>query len=264
MNLRNGQLRILIFIMKRPHFLFHCSLFAITFLFSTWTLGQTSSKFLQIEAADRYIRSAVSVDGIGKSYMGREIARVMGYQAASWLERREREDEERTDLLVKALSLRPGMVVADIGAGTGYLSRRMAQAVLPSGRVFAVDIQPEMISILQRISRDANLSNIDVRLGTEQDIQLPVSSIDLAIMVDAYHELAFPYEVLASIVRSLKPGGQVVFIEYKAEDATVPIKRLHKMSESQIKLEAARHPLIWERTIATLPWQHMVIFRASN
>ncbi|WP_198508816.1 class I SAM-dependent methyltransferase [Polynucleobacter brandtiae] len=214
--------------------------------------------------SDRYKLSAVSADGIGKNYMNREIAKVMGYQAASWLERRERIDEERTDLLMKALELKPNMVVADIGAGTGYLSRRMAQAVLPLGKVYAVDIQPEMISILQRLSRDTRLSNIEARLSTDKDVSLPLAGVDLAIMVDVYHELSYPYEVLASIVRSLKPGGKIVFVEYKAENANIPIKFLHKMSEAQIKLEASQHSLVWEKTVDTLPWQHVVIFRVNK
>jgi len=213
--------------------------------------------------AERYTLSAPSADGIGKRYMGREIAGVMGWQAASWLERSEREEEERTDLLLRALDLKPGMVVADIGAGTGYLSRRMARALAPSGRVLAVDVQPQMVAMLQRLAREAAITNIEARLGGEQDVQLPAGSVDLAIMVDVYHELSHPFEVLASIVRALKAGGQLVFVEYKAEDRAVPIKALHKMSVVQIKREAAVHPLVWERTVATLPWQHVVVFRKA-
>ena len=196
--------------------------------------------------------------------MGRDIAGVMGWQAAGWLERSEREEEERTDLLMQALALKPGMVVADIGAGTGYLSRRMARAVAPGGRVLAVDVQPEMVALLTKLAREKGIDNIDAKLGAEQDVLLPAASVDLAIMVDVYHELAYPFEVLASIVRALKPGGQLVFIEYRAEDARVPIKALHKMSEAQVKREAQVHPLVWERTVNSLPWQHMVVFRKSG
>ena len=212
-------------------------------------------------AAERYTRVPAGADGIGKRYMGRDIAGVMGWQGAAWLEREEREREERTDLLVAALQLKPGMVVADIGAGTGYLARRMATAVMPGGKVLAVDVQPEMLSLLQAMVRRTGLTQIEPSLGTELDVKLPASSVDLAIMVDVYHELAFPYEVMASLVRALKPGGQLVFVEYRAEDPKVPIKALHKMSEAQIKREAAVHALVWERTVATLPWQHMVVFR---
>ncbi len=193
--------------------------------------------------------------------MGREIAAVMGYQGASWLERSEREEEERTDLLVAALGLRPGMVVADIGAGTGYLTRRMAPAIMPGGKALAVDVQPEMVSMLEAMVRRTGLTQIQPVLGAEDDARLPEASVDLAIMVDVYHELAYPYEMLASITRALRPGGRLVFVEYREEDPTVPIKAVHKMSEAQVKREAAVHPLEWVRTVATLPWQHMVIFR---
>ena len=211
--------------------------------------------------ADRYIRVPAGADGIGKRYMGRDIAAVMGWQGAAWLEREEREQEERTDLLVKALALKPGMVVADIGAGTGYLARRMAPSVMPGGKVFAVDVQPQMVAMLQAAVRQSGLAQIQPLLGAEDDVRLPAAALDLAIMVDVYHELALPYEVLASIVRALKPGGQLVFVEYRAEDPRVPIKAVHKMSEAQIQREAAVHLLVWERTVRTLPWQHVVVFR---
>jgi len=211
--------------------------------------------------AERYTTAPASPDGIGKRYMGREISAVMGWQGAAWLEREERDREERTDLLLAALALKPGMVVADIGAGTGYLSRRMAPAVSPGGKVWAVDVQPEMVKLLQAGAKRSGLTNIDVQLGTVDDVRLPAGSVDLAIMVDVYHELAYPYEVMASVMKALKPGGRMVFVEYKAEDPRVPIKPLHKMSEAQIKREAAVFPLEWERTVSTLPWQHVVIFR---
>jgi precorrin-6B methylase 2 len=212
-------------------------------------------------AEARYTRVPAGADGIGKRYMGRDIAAVMGWQGAAWLEREEREREERTDLLLTALQLKPGMVVADIGAGTGYLSRRMAPAVMPGGKLLAVDVQPEMVSFLQGMVTKTGLTQIEPLLGAESDVKLPPASVDLAIMVDVYHELAFPFEVMASITRALKPGGQLVFVEYRAEDPKVPIKALHKMSEAQIKREAAVHALVWERTVATLPWQHGVVFR---
>ena len=213
---------------------------------------------------ERYSQLPASADGIGKSYMGREISAVMGWQGAAWLERQERDREERTDLLLAALLLQPGMVVADIGAGTGYLSRRMAQAVMPGGKVWAVDVQPEMISLLQAGVKRSGLTQIKARLSSVDDVKLPASSVDLAIMVDVYHELAYPYEVMASILRALKPSGRIVFVEFKAEDPLVPIKQLHKMSEAQIKREAAVFALDWERTVRTLPWQHVVVFRKRN
>ena len=214
--------------------------------------------------SSRYTSVPASADGIGKRYMGREIAAVMGWQGAAWLEREEREREERTDLLLTALALKPGMVVADIGAGTGYLSRRMATAVGSSGKVLAVDVQPEMIQMLKQLAQKAQLSQIVPVQCSETDVGLQPNSVDLAIMVDVYHELAYPFEVLASVIRALKPGGRVVFVEYRAEDRGVPIKELHKMSQAQVKREAAAHALVWERTADTLPWQHMVVFRKTD
>lgn len=215
----------------------------------------------QQTAPPGYISIPVSADGIGKRYMDREISGVMGWQGASWLERDKREREERTDLLLEALALQPGMVVADIGAGTGYLSRRMAPLVIPGGKIIALDLQPEMVNFLKTGVKRSGLSQIEVRLGTVDDIKLPKNSIDMAIMVDVYHELAYPYEVMNSIMQALKPRGRIVFVEYKAEDARVPIKPLHKMSEAQIKREAGIFALDWERTVSTLPWQHVVVFR---
>ena len=208
-----------------------------------------------------YVTIPVSPDGIGKRYMDREISAVMGWQGAAWLERNKREREERTDLLLEALALQPGMVIADIGAGTGYLSRRMAPLVMPGGKIIALDLQPEMVNILQAGVNRSGLKQIVVKLGAIDDIKLPKNSIDMAIMVDVYHELAFPYEVMSSIMLALKPRGRLVFVEYKAEDIRVPIKPLHKMSEAQIKREAGVFPLDWERTVSTLPWQHVVVFR---
>ena len=218
----------------------------------------------QPSTSSRYITSAATPEGIGKRYMGREIADVMGWQGAAWLERQERAKEERTDLLLESLQLKPGMVVADIGAGTGYLSTRMAKAVMPGGKVLAEDVQPEMVRMLQDAVKKTGLTQIKPLLGAQDDVKLPAASVDLAIMVDVYHELAYPYEVLASIKRALKPGGQIVFVEYRAEDAAVPIKDLHKMSVTQIRREAAAVGLVWDRTIETLPWQHLVVFRKGG
>jgi ubiquinone/menaquinone biosynthesis C-methylase UbiE len=227
--------------------------------------SSSASSAVANAATSVYTQTRASPDGIGKRYLGREIAGVMGWQGAAWLEREEREREERTDLLMTALNLRPGMVVADIGAGTGYLSRRMASAVAPTGKVLAVDVQPEMIKMLQALAKENGLNNVVPLLGAEDDVRLPAETVDLAIMVDVYHELAFPREVLSSIVQALKPGGRVVFIEYRAEDPNVPIKALHKMSQAQVKREVAALPperrLLWESTDGRLPWQHMMVFR---
>jgi protein-L-isoaspartate O-methyltransferase len=212
----------------------------------------------------RYQTAAASRDGIGKVYMGREIAAVMGWQGASWLERDERQQEERGDLLLRELGLKPGMAVADIGAGTGYYARRMAPLVgsgASGGVVYATDVQPQMMKMLEDGAKKAGLTNIKPVLGGLQSVNLPDASLDLAIMVDVYHELEYPFEVIDSLVRALKPGGRIAYVEYRLEDPRVPIKTIHKMSEAQIRKEAAAHALVWERTANTLPWQHVVIFR---
>ena len=214
--------------------------------------------------ARRYQTTTPSRDGIGKVYMGREIAGVMGWQGAAWLERDEREKEERGDLLLRELGLKPGMAVADIGAGTGYYARRIAPLVGSGGTggvVYATDVQPEMMKMLEDGAKKAGLTNIKPVLGSLQSVNLPDASVDLAIMVDVYHELEYPFEVIESLVRALKPGGRVAYVEYRLEDQRVPIKTIHKMSEAQIRKEAAAHALVWERTANTLPWQHVVIFR---
>ena len=204
-----------------------------------------------------------SPDGIGKFYQGREIAAVMGFEGASWLERRSRASEERPDLLVKELRLQPGMTVADIGAGSGYLSRRMAPIVAP-GSVFAVDVQPQMVALLTELSRNPEFKNLVPVQGDTDDVRLPPASIDLAVLVDVYHELAYPYEVMRSLIRALKPGGRVVLVEYRGEDPAVPIKPLHKMDETQIRREMSVLPLAWERTSERLPMQRIVVFRKSG
>lgn len=208
-----------------------------------------------------YKKTKPSADGIGKIYMGREIAGVMGWQGASWLEREERGREERPDLLLPELNLKVGMTVADVGAGTGYYSRLMAKAVGPGGTVYAVDVQPQMVAMLKEVAAKPEFANIKPLLSNVNNVKLPPSSIDLAIMVDVYHELEFPHEVMTSIIAALKPDGRVVFVEYRAEDQRVPIKEVHKMTEAQVKREALTHALAWERTASTLPWQHVIIFK---
>jgi SAM-dependent methyltransferase len=203
-----------------------------------------------------------SPEGIGKFYQGREIAAVMGFEGTPWLERPRRASEERPDLLVEELRLKPGMTVADIGAGSGYLSRRMAPIVGP-GRVFAVDVQPQMVALLTELSQKPEFKNLVPILGDADDVKLPPASTDLAVLVDVYHELAYPDEVMRSLIRALKPGGRVVLVEYRGEDPAVPIKPLHKMSEAQIRREMSTLPLAWERTSERLPMQHIVVFRKS-
>jgi ubiquinone/menaquinone biosynthesis C-methylase UbiE len=219
---------------------------------------------LDSASAHYELRREHDPNGIGKFYMGREIAHVMGHQAADWLERPEREQEERPDALLAALKLKPGDVVADIGAGTGYYSWRLAKAVGATGRVYAVDIQQEMLDLLQRKMAERNLTNVTGVLGTIQDPKLPAGSVDLVLMVDVYHEFDHPFEMMRGICKALKPGGRVVFVEFRAEDPKVPIKEVHKMSAAQVRKEMTAQPLQWEETIETLPWQHVIVFRSDH
>jgi ubiquinone/menaquinone biosynthesis C-methylase UbiE len=204
-------------------------------------------------------------DGIGKFYAGREIAQVMGHQGADWLERPERQQEERPDLLLQLLPLRPGDVAADIGAGTGYLSWRMAGKVGEKGRVYCVEIQQEMLDLLSENMKRHHTTNFQTVLGTITEARLPANSVDLVLMVDVYHEFDHPYEMMESIVRGLKPGGRIVWVEYRAEDPDVPIKALHKMSVAQVRKEAALVPgLEWVETIEKLPRQHVFLLRKRD
>ncbi len=213
-------------------------------------------------AAARYEAGPRTRDGIGKYYFGREISQVMGHLGAGWLERSEREEEERTDLLLEALRLRPGDVVADFGAGSGYFTWRMAQRVGPGGRVHAVEVQPLMLELLQaNVARRGVAERVLPVLGTARDPGLPEGALDLILLVDVYHELEFPFEVTAALARALKPGGRLVLVEYRGEDPEVPIKPLHKMTVAQVRREMAVHPLEFVENLGVLPRQHLLVFR---
>ena len=203
-------------------------------------------------------------NGIGKFFMGREIAQVMGHQAADWLERPEREKEERPDLLMPALKLKSGDDVADIGCGSGYYTRRLARAVGTNGLVYAVDIQPEMLDVLTNKLAGEQIFNFKPVLGTVTDPKLSRASVDLILLVDVYHEFDHPHEMVAAMTRALKTGGRIVFVEFRAEDPEVPIKRVHKMTVAQVRKEMNAHPLEWVETISTLPQQHIVVFRKKE
>ena len=220
-----------------------------------------SSSAAETSATNRYeVRTIHDPNGIGKFYMGREIAHVMGHQAADWLERPEREEEEKTTLLIESLKFKSGENVADIGAGTGYHVRRIAPKILPRGKVFAVEIQQEMLDLLTNKLGRVGITNVVPVLGTITDPKLPTNSLDTIIMVDVYHEFDHPFEMTEAMCRALKPGGRLVFVEFRGEDENVPIKRVHKMTEAQVKKEMSPHPLVWKETIRTLPWQHVIVF----
>mgnify|MGYP003671061541 FL=1 len=201
--------------------------------------------------------------GIGKFYMGREISFVMGHQAADWLNRPGRIKEEMPDEVVANMGLAPNHVVADIGAGSGYFSFRIAKLV-PEGKVLAVDIQPEMLAIIEQRKAADGVTNIEGVIGKVDDPNLPPNSIDAAIMVDAYHEFDHPFEMIDGINNALKVGGRIFLLEYRGEDASVPIRPLHKMTEEQVVKEMGVFGLEWTDTLDFLPWQHMMIFTKVN
>lgn len=228
--------------------------------------GQNGTAHAEEPGDSRYeFRPDHDPNGIGKFYMGREIAHVMGFAAAPWLERPEREREERTTQMIEALKLKPGMTVADIGAGSGVITLRMADKIGPTGKAYAVDIQQEMLDLLADKINRRNLTNVELVLSTPQSTRLPPESVDLAIMVDVYHELEFPYETMLDLSKCLKPGGRVVLVEFRKEDRNVPIKLVHKMTVAQARRELGLPELglRWKETIGVLPWQHIIVFERT-
>jgi precorrin-6B methylase 2 len=216
-------------------------------------------------AQERYeVRHGDDPNGIDKYYMGRQIAHVMGHQGADWLERPTREVEEHTDEMINLLNLRPGENAADIGAGTGYITWRMAKKVAPTGKVYAVEIQQEMLGLISQNMKARGISNVVQTLGTVTDPKLPANALDLIVMVDVYHEFDYPYEMTEAMVRSLKPGGRLVFVEFRKEDPNVPIKEVHKMSVAQVKKEMSVQQLQYSETLTNLPWQHVIIFKKTG
>jgi FkbM family methyltransferase len=211
-------------------------------------------------AQERYTTKAGDPNGIKKWYMGRQIAQVMSHYGIDWLERQEREMEENTTQLLKNLAVKPGMVIADIGAGSGYHSTLLSKMV-GDGKVYAVDVEPEMIAYLNDRIKLEGTKNIIPVLSTEQKVSLTSNSIDMMLLVDVYHEFSFPYEMALSMLEALKPGGKLVLVEFRAEDPAVPIKTIHKMSEQQAVKEFKAAGFSFEKNISNLPWQHCLIFR---
>lgn len=210
------------------------------------------------------VRAAHDPDGIGKFYLGREIAQIMGPGGILWLERSERETEEKPQLVLDALDIKPGQTIADLGAGSGYYSFRIAPLVGPTGKVLAIDIEPAMLgAIAQRASRE-HVANIVTVRSSARDPNLAPHSVDLLFMVDVYHELEYPYEVMSKVREALKPGGRVALIEYRAEDPGVMIKPLHKMSEAQARRELQAAGFKHIKTVRTLPLQHLILFEAAS
>jgi precorrin-6B methylase 2 len=200
-------------------------------------------------------------DGIGKFYLGREIAHVMGPGGVPWLERAERELEERPQMLIDALEIKPGQTIADLGAGSGYYSFRIAPLVGGQGKVLAIDVEPRMLRIVSERARRDRVPNVFTVLSTASDPNLPANSVDLLFMVDVYHELEFPLEMMQKVREALQPGGRVALIEYRAEDPKVMIKAVHKMTERQIVRELTAAGFRHQKTVRTLPLQHLVIFQ---
>lgn len=225
----------------------------------TLSVGELSSA----EPVSPYTSGPKTRDGIGKYYYGREIAHFMTHEGAPWLERDDRDREERPDLVLAALRLQPGQIVADVGCGTGYFSWRLARAVAPDGRIYGVEIQSEMLDELARNMKARQVENVMGVLGTVENPKLP-EAVDLVLMVDVYHELSHPAETMAALCDSLKPGGRIALVEYRGEDPDVPIKPLHKMTESQIMKEMNALALEHVETVRTLPRQHLVIFQKAG
>jgi ubiquinone/menaquinone biosynthesis C-methylase UbiE len=190
---------------------------------------------------------------------GRQIAGVMGVQGADWLNRPEREKEENPEGALDALALKPGMVVADVGAGTGYMSLRMAKRVGPTGKVYSNDLQPEMLRRLRENAAKAGITNIETVQGEEADPKLPAGRMDLVLLVDVYHEFSKPREMIDKIRESLKPTGRLVLLEYRKEDPKVPIREEHKMTVAEVKAELEPQGLVLSQVIETLPRQHILI-----
>ena len=228
-----------------------------SFLFVTSFSLESKAQNSNIQ--NQYTFKKGDYNGIGKWYMGREIAHVMGYQGIDWLKRPEREKEENVSKLIENLKIKSSDIIADIGAGSGYHVFKMAPLV-ENGFVYAVDIQIEMLMEIDKTKKSTKVKNVKTVLGTEKSIELPKNSIDKVLMVDVYHEFNFPVEMIASIKKAMKPNGELFLIEYRGEDSFIPIKKIHKMTQKQAVKEFEAAGLFLKENIKNLPWQHCMIF----
>lgn len=206
-----------------------------------------------------YSKKTPHPDGTGKVYLGREIAHVMGSSGGDWLERSTRQQEEDVALAISKMPLHPGSVVADIGAGTGYYSFRIAPKI-PNGTLYAVEVQDDFIAALQTKKKERNLANVTVVKSSDTTLNLPDASVDLAFMVDVYHELEYPHEMLQALDKALKPDGKLLLIEYRGEDPAVPIKELHKMKVTQANKELEANGFKLYKLETVLPIQHFLLY----
>ena len=230
--------------------------FITCFLISDKSLAQVDEK------GSIYTYKTGDFNGIGKWYMGREIAYVMGFQGIDWLERSEREKEEDVSTLIKNMKVKSVDHIADIGAGSGYHAFKLASLV-KNGLIYAVDIQSEMLNEIELKKKSNKILNIKTILGSEKGIDLPKHSLDKVLLVDVYHEFSYPFEMIKSIKDALKPKGLLFLIEYRGEDSSVPIKKIHKMTEKQSILEMKAAGFKLKENINNLPWQHCMIFEKN-
>ena len=231
----------------------------IYFLFILLFISCKSTAQKETPKSDVYVYKTGDPSGIGKWYMDREIAHVMGFQGIDWLERSDREEEENTSKLIKNMDIQPGDDIADIGAGSGYHVFRMAP-LTENGTVYAVDIQDEMLASMKLRKEEGNIQNVNLIKGSTQSVNLPENSVDKILMVDVYHEFDFPVEMVASMKKALRSDGKIYLIEYRGEDRNVPIKPLHKMTEKQAVKEMKAAGFKLQKNIGNLPWQHCMVF----
>ena len=234
---------------------------ALIFFISCFLISDKSSAQVD-EKGSIYTYKTGDFNGIGKWYMGREIAYVMGFQGIDWLERSEREKEEDVSTLIKNMKVKSVDHIADIGAGSGYHAFKLA-SLAKNGLIYAIDIQSEMLNEIELKKKSNSILNIVTILGSEKGIDLPKHSLDKVLLVDVYHEFSYPFEMIKSIKDALKPKGLLFLIEYRGEDSSVPIKKIHKMTEKQSVLEMKAAGFKLKENINNLPWQHCMIFEKN-